>query len=134
MHDVDLLFFYCWQFIVLKNSQQFKSTKIQHGYQLRVKLFVSITVRTVTYESDFVIGLYKRSIIFQRNHVIKNIHFSLIKNSRRNGSRLIKINLFSVYRISAESAAAPVCIQLSRSEYKPTRECLFDSFHHLPTS
>ena len=46
MYEVDLLFFFCWRFVILKNRLQYKSTKILHGHQWQVNFFISISVRT----------------------------------------------------------------------------------------
>ena len=54
-----------------------------------------------------------------------------IKKKKHPSQRLgnpCKINLFSVYCYSVKSAEASVCNQLSHSECKPTRGCLFHSF------
>ena len=46
---------------------------------------------------------------------------------------LFKINLFLVNCNSVESAKAPVCNILSRSECKPKHECLFHSLDRSRT-
>ena len=46
MYELDLLFFYCWQFIILKNSLQYNGTKIPHSYQQQANSFISITTQT----------------------------------------------------------------------------------------
>ena len=46
MYEVDLLFFFCWWHVILKNRLQYKSTKILHGHQWQVNFFISISVRT----------------------------------------------------------------------------------------
>ena len=84
----------------------------------------------ITNYYDFVIGIYNWFIIFQRISFIKIAIFLSVKKKKHPSQWLgnpFKINLFSVYRNSVESAKALVCNQLSRSECKPTRECLFHS-------
>ena len=46
MYEVDLLFFFCWWHVILKNRLQYKSTKILHGHQWQVNFFISISIRT----------------------------------------------------------------------------------------
>ena len=44
MYELVLLFFNCWQFIILKNTLQCNSNKILHHNQPQANLFVSITI------------------------------------------------------------------------------------------
>ena len=85
----------------------------------------------ITNYYDFVIGIYNWFIIFQRNSFIEIAICHSVKKKKHPSQWLgnpFKINLFSVYRNSIGSDKALVCNQLSRSECKPTRECLFHSF------
>ena len=69
---------------------------------------------------------------FPTEFLYQNSYFSTgVKEhpSQRPG-KVLKINIWSVCRISAESAKALACNQLSRSEYKLTRKCLSHSFYH----
>ena len=70
MYEVVLLFFYCWQFIVLKSRPQCSSTKIYF------------------YQCNFVIKIYKWFTIFQWNSFIKIAISHLIKAVMLKGSSL----------------------------------------------
>ena len=65
MYEVVLLFFYCWQFIVLKSRPQCSSTKIYF------------------YQCNFVIKIYKWFTIFQWNSFIKIAISHLISSNAK---------------------------------------------------
>ena len=136
MYEAVLLFYYCWRFMVLKNRLQFKSTKILHGYERQANLFVAIAVRTDLPKVLLPMRLRNRNIYmiyhFPTEFFYQNSYFwlRLKKHPSQRLRNMFKINLFSVYCKSVESAKAPVRNKLSRSECKPTHECLFHSFCH----
>ena len=93
MYEAVLLFFYCWQFIVLKNRPQCSSIKILHSLtndkqtcllQSPFKLIFPICF----YQSNFVIKIYKWFTIFQWNSFIKIAISHLIKAVMLKGSSL----------------------------------------------
>ena len=88
MYEVVLLFFYCWQFIVLKNRPQCSSTKILHSLtndkqtcllQSPFKPIFPICF----YQYDFVIKIYKWFTIFQWNSFIKIAISHLISSNAK---------------------------------------------------
>ena len=88
MYEAVLLFFYCWQFIVLKNRPQCSSIKILHSLtndkqtcllQSPFKLIFPICF----YQSNFVIKIYKRFTIFQWNSFIKIAISHLISSNAK---------------------------------------------------
>ena len=83
MYEVVLLFFYCWQFIVLKNRPQCSSTKILHSLtndkqtcllQSPFKPIFPICF----YQCDFVIKIYN-DLPFPMEFIHQNSYFSLNK-------------------------------------------------------
>ena len=88
MYEAVLLFFYCWQFIVLKNRPQCSSTKILHSLtndkqtcllQSPFKLIFPICL----YQCDFVFKIYKWFTIFQWNSFIKIAISHLISSNAK---------------------------------------------------
>ena len=138
---------YCWRFIVSKNRLQCNSTKIPHGYWRQANLFVSITIRTdlpsillpmrlrndLSFSKIAIFHFVKKNgKISAQPYPTKCIQFLDRENNEKKQYVAIgKTDLF----FNSMGLCGNFTInqgarwyQLSRSECKPTPECLYHSF------